>query len=119
MSTLNAINDKMYKSLAQVGGRIDALFYCPHTAEVKCECRKPKPGMLKGISRRFNVPLNKIPVVGDSLRDLEAADSVGAQPILVKTGKGDRTIRAGGLPKMTLQFKNLGEAVKHIISNQS
>src|SRR5512147_2606009 len=69
MATLNAIHDKMHKALAQVGGRIDALFFCPHTADSKCDCRKPKPGMFEEISKRFNINLAGVPAIGDSLRD--------------------------------------------------
>ena len=116
MGALNAINDKMYRALAQVGGRIDALFYCPHAAEADCDCRKPKPGMFLDIAQRFNVDLAGVPSVGDSLRDLQAAAAAGAQPILVLTGKGAKTKGAGGLPENTMLFANLGEAVRHIVS---
>ena len=115
MGALNAINDKMYRALAQAGGRIDALFYCPHAADADCGCRKPKPGMLLDIAQRFNVPLKGVPAVGDSLRDLQAAQTVGAQPILVLTGKGRKTQTAGGLPAGTLVFADLSEAVRHIV----
>ena len=116
MGALNAINDKMYRALAQVGGRIDALFYCPHAAEADCDCRKPKPGMFLDIAQRFNVDLAGVPSVGDSLRDLQAAAAAGAQPILVLTGKGAKTKSAGGLPDNTMLFANLAEAVRHIVS---
>jgi D-glycero-D-manno-heptose 1,7-bisphosphate phosphatase len=116
MGALNAINDKMYRALAQVGGRIDALFYCPHSAEVDCDCRKPKPGMFHDIAQRFNVDLAGVPSVGDSLRDLQAAAAAGAEPMLVLTGKGAKTKRAGGLPDKTMLFANLAEAVRHIVS---
>ena len=114
MGALNAINDKMYRVLAQVGGRIDALFYCPHAAEANCDCRKPKPGMFIDIAQRFNVDLAGVPSVGDSLRDLQAAATAGAQPILVLTGKGAKTKAAGGLPEGTPVFADLAEAVRHI-----
>ncbi len=116
MDALNAINDKMYRSLTQVGGRIDALFYCPHAAESNCDCRKPKPGMLVDIGQRFNVDLAGVPAIGDSLRDLQAAAAVGAQPMLVLTGKGKKTEAAGSLPENTLIFSDLAEAVRHIIA---
>ena len=116
MGMLNAINEKMYRALMHVGGRVDALFYCPHAADSNCECRKPKPGMLVDISQRFNVDLAGVPAVGDSLRDLQAAQAVGAQPMLVLTGKGKKTQAAGGLPENTLVFADLAEAVRHIIS---
>jgi D-glycero-D-manno-heptose 1,7-bisphosphate phosphatase len=116
MGALNAINDKMYRALAQVGGRIDALFYCPHAAEADCDCRKPRPGMFLDIAQRFNVDLAGVPSVGDSLRDLQAAAAAGAQPMLVLTGKGAKTKGAGGLPDNTMLFANLAEAVRHIVS---
>jgi len=116
MGALNAINDKMYRVLAQVGGRIDALFYCPHAAEANCDCRKPKPGMFIDIAQRFNVDLGGVSSVGDSLRDLQAAATAGAQPMLVLTGKGTKTKAAGGLPEGTPVFADLAEAVRHIVA---
>jgi len=116
MGALNAINDKMYRALGQVGGRIDALFYCPHAAEADCDCRKPKPGMFLDIAQRFNVDLAGVPSVGDSLRDLQAAAAARAQPMLVLTGKGAKTESAGGMPDNTLLFADLAEAVRHIVS---
>ena len=116
MDALNAINDKMYRALGQVGGRIDALFYCPHAADSNCECRKPKPGMFVDIGQRFNVDLTGVPAIGDSLRDLQAAHAVGAQPMLVLTGKGKKTETTGGLPENTMVFPDLAEAVRHIIA---
>src|SRR5689334_1917117 len=107
MATLIAINDKMHRALAQVGGRIDAVFYCPHTADAQCECRKPKCGMLKEIGVRFGMELTDVPCVGDSMRDLQCAEGVGGQPILVLTGKGERTLRDGDFPKNTLIFPDL------------
>jgi D-glycero-D-manno-heptose 1,7-bisphosphate phosphatase len=107
MATLIAINDKMHKALAQIGGRIDALFYCPHTADSACECRKPKPGMLIEIGNRFGVELTGVPCVGDSVRDLQAAAAVDAQPILVLTGKGEKTLRDGAFPTNTVIFPDL------------
>lgn len=116
MGAVNAINEKMYRALAQVGGRIDALFYCPHAADANCECRKPKPGMFIDIAQRFNVDLAGVPAIGDSLRDLQAAAAAGAQPMLVLTGKGARTEAAGGLPNATPVFKDLAEAVRNIVA---
>jgi len=115
MAMLNAIHDKLYRSLAQVGGRIDALFYCPHSADLNCQCRKPRPGMFEEIGRRFNTPLLGVPSVGDALRDLQAAQSVGAQPMLVLTGKGQNTLETGGLPEDTLVFPDLAAAAKQVI----
>ena len=114
-ATMIAINDKMHRALAHVGGRIDAVFFCPHTAESDCECRKPKAGMLVEIGRRFGVDLTGVPCIGDSLRDLQAAESVGAQPILVLTGKGERTLREGNFGKNTVIFPDLAFAVTALL----
>jgi D-glycero-D-manno-heptose 1,7-bisphosphate phosphatase len=115
MATLNAIHEKMYKALALAGGRIDALFYCPHTGDSECECRKPKPGMLREIGQRFGVELADVPCIGDSLRDLQAAESVGAQPMLVLTGKGEKTLREGNFPKNTVIFPDLAFAASALL----
>src|SRR5438045_8057972 len=93
VASLNAMHAKMHKALSAAGGRIDAVFYCPHTADSACDCRKPKAGMLVEIGQRFGVDLTGVPCVGDSVRDLQAADAVQAQPILVLTGKGEETLR--------------------------
>lgn len=115
MNTLNQIHEKLHKALFTVGGRIDAIFYCPHTADSDCDCRKPKPGMFKRISETMNIDLRNIPAVGDSLRDLQACVAVGCTPILVRTGKGEKTKAEGNLPEGTLEFANLDEAAKWIL----
>jgi D-glycero-D-manno-heptose 1,7-bisphosphate phosphatase len=118
MGTLNAIHEKMHRSLAQVGGRVDAVFYCPHTADATCDCRKPKPGLLREAGRRFNVGMNGVAVIGDGLRDLQAAESVGSQPMLVLTGKGEKTLREGNFPKNTVIFPDLAFAVSALLANE-
>lgn len=115
MAALNAINLKMFNWLAQHGGRIDAVFFCPHSADTGCDCRKPKTAMFEEIAQRFNISLRDVPSVGDSLRDLQAAHAAGAQPILVLTGKGEKTKAGGDLPPGTAIYENLGEAVKSIL----
>ncbi len=117
MATLNAINDKMMEMVFRHGGRIDALFFCPHTEVEECNCRKPKTGMLEEIAARFHTELKGVPCVGDSLKDMQAADAVGGQPILVLSGKGRRTQEEGGLPRKTLVFEDLAEASRHIIAH--
>ncbi len=87
MASLNAMHAKMQKLLAAQGGRIDAVFYCPHAADDHCQCRKPLPGLFEQIAERYNVDLKDMPVVGDSLRDLQAGVAVGCEPHLVLTGK--------------------------------
>ncbi len=115
MPTLNAIHDKMHKSVALAGGRIDAVFFCPHTNDSNCACRKPKSGMLEEISTRYGVSLKGVPAVGDSLRDLQAAARVGAQPILVLSGKGLKTQATGGLPEGTLVYPDLAAVVATLV----
>ncbi len=115
MATLNAINEKMMRIVVQAGGRIDAIFFCPCAADANCECRKPRPGMFHDIEQRFGMSLAGMPSVGDSLRDLQASVEVGAQPMLVLTGKGRKTQATGGLPPRTLVFPDLAAAVDHIV----
>jgi len=115
MHTLNAIHDKMHKAVAQAGGRIDAIFFCPHAADANCPCRKPKTGMLEGIAARYNVNLQGVPAVGDSLRDLTSAAVMGAQPILVLTGKGAKTQAQDELPEGTQIYPDLAAVVATLV----
>lgn len=87
MAALNAMHCKMNKLLAEQGGRIDAVFFCPHEPQDNCSCRKPLPGLFEQIGQRYGVSLKGVPAVGDSLRDLTAAASAGCEPHLVLTGK--------------------------------
>ena len=91
---LNQIHQKMITQVQEKGGKIDAIFFCPHAPKDHCSCRKPEPGLLLEASKRLRVPLTGIPFVGDSQTDVEAAQAVGAQPILVKTGNGHATYEA-------------------------
>lgn len=116
MATLNAIHGKMHAMLARAGGRIDAVFFCPHAADSRCACRKPKPGLLQEISLRYHADLKGVPVIGDSLRDLQAARAAGATPILVRTGKGTLTLQAGDLPEDTRVFDDLAEAARALLT---
>jgi D-glycero-D-manno-heptose 1,7-bisphosphate phosphatase len=120
MATLNAMHEKMHKAANRVGARIDAVFYCPHLEHVDCVCRKPKPGMLIDIGARFNVDLKNVSMVGDTATDMQAAVAAGATPLLVKTGKGERTLVAAKtgekpLPDGVQVFDNLAAAAQHLI----
>lgn len=115
MATLNAIHDKMHRALGLAGGRIDGIFYCPHAHDAGCSCRKPKTGLLEEIAHRFGVSLEGVPFIGDSLRDLQAAVAVGAQPILVLTGKGKKTRKDGDLPEGTVVYDDLASAVRSLL----
>ena len=88
IEVLTAMHKKMDELLAKIGGRIDAVFYCPHGPDDACHCRKPKPGMLLDIGQRFNVPLKQVIFIGDSIADITAANNANAQAVLVRTGKG-------------------------------
>lgn len=116
MATLNAIHDKMHKSALAAGARIDAVFFCPHTNQSNCACRKPKSGMLEEIAARFGLgDLSGVPVVGDALRDLQAAAGVNGTPYLVLTGKGEKTRLAGSLPEATRIFPDLAAVAATLI----
>jgi len=114
---LNAIHQKMRQELDRVGGQLDGIFFCPHAPDDQCECRKPLPGLLLEVRDRLGTDLQQIPVIGDSYRDLQSAWSVGAQGLLVKTGKGIETlVRYGPALAETKVFADLSSAVESIIS---
>lgn len=88
---LDRMHAKMLGLIRDAGGHISRIVVCPHGPDEGCDCRKPKPGMLEQLARHFETSLVGVPVIGDALRDLEAAAAVGARPILVRTGKGRNT----------------------------
>ena len=87
MASLNEIQLKMNQALAAQGGRVDAVFFCPHASDEGCDCRKPKPGLMLQIAERFGVSLENTPMVGDNLRDMQAGQAAGCPTHLVLTGK--------------------------------
>jgi len=89
MASINAVHAHMNRELMARGGRIDAVFFCPHAPEEQCDCRKPLPGMMLDIGRRYGVDLAHVPMVGDTLRDLQAAAAAGCEPHLVLTGRAE------------------------------
>jgi D-glycero-D-manno-heptose 1,7-bisphosphate phosphatase len=91
IATLNAMHNKMHLLVTQSGGYIDGIFYCPHGPSDNCHCRKPLPGLLLQIARRFSANLDEVYFVGDSQSDIQAARNAGARPVLVRTGKGSKT----------------------------
>lgn len=116
MDALNKIHNKMHQALANLGGQISAIFFCPHTPDDQCSCRKPKDGMFKEIASTFNVSLKDVPSVGDSLRDLQASFGAGCRPILVLTGKGQKTLSENHLPQHTLVFADLAAVVDFLLA---
>ena len=117
IGTLNAIHEKLQRELASHGASLDGIFFCPHGPDEDCECRKPKAGLLREIATRFQVDLDGVPSIGDSLRDVQAAREVGAAPIFVKTGKGQRTLdqHAAELQDIPI-YSDLAQAVDALVS---
>ncbi len=116
IETLNAIHKKMLLEIQHRGGTIDAILFCPHGPDDHCDCRKPATGLYREIERRTSHSLENIPVIGDSFRDLQAAEAVGARPILVKTGKGSRTLEKHPeeIPHMSV-YDDLASAVDMLL----
>ena len=98
MASVNAVHAHMLKQLMLAGGRIDAVFFCPHTPEDQCDCRKPLPGLMRDIGKRYGIDLKQVPMVADTLRDLQAARAAGCEPHLVCSG------RAAGLDAAQIQL---------------
>jgi D-glycero-D-manno-heptose 1,7-bisphosphate phosphatase len=118
------MHQKMMDLLAPMGGRVDSIFFCPHVDEDQCNCRKPLPGLMRDIAARYRktdsaLPLTGVPIVGDSLRDLEAATVLGAIPHLVRTGKGQQTVDKGILPAGTLVHADLMAFTKSLLGSAS
>ncbi len=119
MDTLTRIHDKLHGALAVTGGAVDAIFFCPHAPTDNCACRKPKPGLLLDIAARLQISLSGVPVVGDALRDVQAARAVGARAILVRTGKGALTeARGEGLQGVPV-YDDLAAAVDALLAEQA
>jgi D-glycero-D-manno-heptose 1,7-bisphosphate phosphatase len=117
--TLTAIHQKLRKELAQHGGTIDSFFVCPHGPDDGCDCRKPLPGMFHDIARRYDISIEGVPAIGDSLRDLQASHQAGCAPWLVQTGNGRKTLSKGGLPEGTKLAQDLADAVEQILEASS
>ncbi len=115
LATLEAMHDKMRQMSLAAGGRIEAVYFCPHGPDEHCACRKPKPGLFEAFAKDRQVDLKNIYAIGDSFRDIEACLAAGARPILVKTGKGGKTLQ--NHPQLTIPvFENLYDAARYIVS---
>jgi len=120
LEALSAMHLKMDHLLEQEGGRIDALFFCPHSPKEGCHCRKPKPGMLLEIGQRFNVSLHDVFFIGDTVGDMKAASTAQAKPLLVRTGKGNKAellLKAECKQKIPV-YDDLSCAVDAVLNNQ-
>ena len=118
LDTLARIHETMHHRVIETGGMIDAVFFCPHGPSDGCDCRKPKPGMFHDIAERLRVDLRGVPAIGDSLRDIQAAEAAGATPILVKTGKGFGTVSNPELGTGVAVFDDLYSAVNQLLDTQ-
>ena len=118
IETLHAMHQKMEQMLAQLGGKIEAVYYCPHGPDSNCKCRKPKDGMFQEITKRYQCGLLNVPAIGDSLRDIQAARKVNATPILVRTGEGERTLASATKKELkgVAVYQDLAEAVDAILA---
>lgn len=110
------IHEKMHVAANEAGGRIDAVFFCPHGPDEGCDCRKPKPGLLLDISQRLKIELGGVPAIGDSLHDIQAATAAGATPILVRTGRGEKTSKLPDFPEDIAVYNDLSGAVDALLA---
>jgi D-glycero-D-manno-heptose 1,7-bisphosphate phosphatase len=121
LTTLAAMHQKMTTLVSAAGGTIDSIVYCPHIADDNCLCRKPLPGMLTRILEQFsmaNTDLDDAWFVGDSLRDIQAGTAVNLRTVLVKTGKGEKTLANNTLAKDTAIYQDLADFALHLLHNQ-
>jgi D-glycero-D-manno-heptose 1,7-bisphosphate phosphatase len=123
MAAVNAVHAHMLQRLHALGGRVDAVFFCPHTPEDECGCRKPQPGMMTDIGRRYGVDLRLVPMVCDTLRDLQAAQAAGCEPHLVRCGRA-AALDAAQVARWVEQVpgavvhRDLGELVTHLLERE-
>ncbi len=123
MAAVNAVHAHMMRSLQGFGGRIDAVFFCPHTPQDGCDCRKPLPGMALDIGRRYGVDLREVPMVGDTLRDLQAAQAAGCEPHLIRSGRA-AALSAAEVAELIAQVpgtfvhQSLGELASHLLQRE-
>lgn len=97
-ATLDGIHRNMCRAVAEQGGRIDAVFHCPHHPDEKCACRKPEPGLIRQAQRRFNLDLAAATMIGDSARDIQSGIRAGCgRTILVRSGRHDDLARLEAL----------------------
>ncbi|WP_037586768.1 D-glycero-beta-D-manno-heptose 1,7-bisphosphate 7-phosphatase [Stenoxybacter acetivorans] len=113
MRQLNEVHGKMNQSIQKAGGYLSGIWFCPHRAEDHCDCRKPRAGMIIDILDRLNAEAKNTWLVGDRLRDLQAIDAVGGNPVLVLSGSGKETLSTQKLPENTQVFDNLLDFAKY------
>ena len=114
-ATLQAMHQRLRQLVAEQGGELGIVVHCPHGPDHGCECRKPRPGMLLQIAEHYRTSLKGVWFVGDSSADLQAALAVDCQPVLVKAGKGQRTL-SRPLPANTLVFDDLAAVAAQLLA---
>jgi D-glycero-D-manno-heptose 1,7-bisphosphate phosphatase len=121
MAQVNAVHAHMNRQLMAAGGRIDAVFFCPHTPEDHCDCRKPLPGLMRDIAKRYGIQLAEVPMVADTLRDLLAAQAAGCPPHLVRSGRA-ATLSADEIARLvsqvpgTVVHDSLAQFAEHLLA---
>jgi D-glycero-D-manno-heptose 1,7-bisphosphate phosphatase len=118
LETLSRIHEKLTKELAEQGGHIEQIFFCPHRPDECCICRKPKPGMLYQIQAKFNINFSETFFIGDSDVDVLAAEEAGCKPILLMTKKGKLALEKYPAFASVPQFPNLAAAVEYVLALQ-
>lgn len=113
-ATLARIHEHMRERVRAAGGELAGVYYCPHVPEDHCACRKPQPGMFRQLERELGVAVAGAPYIGDRLSDVEAAEAVGARPLLVRTGSGAATEALLG-PRRVAVFDDLAAAARSLL----
>ena len=119
VDTLSRIHSKMRRMVLQLGGKLEAIFYCPNGPDDGCNCRKPLECAFNELAHRLRIDVKNVPAIGDSLRDLQAAQAVGAKPILVRTGKGEVTLADPECPEDVPVYDNLAIAVDALLESNA
>lgn len=121
MAKVNDLQARMYKMLATVGARVDAMFFCPHAPDEGCHCRKPGTGLFEQIRERFGVELKGTPAAGDSLDDAIAAAAAGCVVHLVLTGEGAQYRECAlpaAFPPGVVVHEDLAAFAQHLVARE-
>ena len=119
IAALNGIHNKFRDHLALSGGRVEMILFCPHSPTDECNCRKPRLGLFIQLAQRIGFPLNGIPYIGDSITDIEVARSAGMTPMLVMSGKGQKTLGIHGKILDGIRvFQDLREVAEVLVSRR-
>jgi D-glycero-D-manno-heptose 1,7-bisphosphate phosphatase len=118
LETLDLIHEKLMRELAACGGYIEEIFFCPHHPEEHCACRKPNPGLIYQIQKKYPIQLAHTFFIGDSLVDIQAATTSGCMPILILSSKGQKTLAEHPELIHIPHFPNLAQAVEYVLDQR-